>query len=264
MARLLAIPWLSLLLACPQSKPARGRTDCSPIDPSLLPAEEGILFGDLHVHSTYSLDARVTNLPLVGGHGPAGPRHRCDFARFCSQLDFWAITDHPEEQTPELWADTVEAVRECNDLEGGYSASPRMVTFLGWEWTQRGPSPEEDWGHRNVVLPDTCDDAIAPRPVAAPTGFGGVNVGAIRLLADVAINIDPDNEQLYDDFLEYVVAASEVPTCNSAALAALERCRETAATPRELFDRLGRLGVGAQVIPHGRTWASNHPAGVSA
>jgi hypothetical protein len=73
-----------------------------------------VLFGDLHVHTTISLDAFVMNLPLMRGEGAHPPADACDFARFCSALDFWSINDHDFSITRQDWLDTVESIRACN------------------------------------------------------------------------------------------------------------------------------------------------------
>ena len=52
---------------------------------SLSPAPTAeILFGDLHVHTTFSTDAFVRSLPMMGGLGAHPIGEACDYARFCS------------------------------------------------------------------------------------------------------------------------------------------------------------------------------------
>ena len=46
----------------------------------------------------------LMSLPLLAGEGTHPPADACDFARFCSSLDFWANTDHAEDLTPKDWA----------------------------------------------------------------------------------------------------------------------------------------------------------------
>jgi hypothetical protein len=113
-----------------------------------------ILFGDLHAHTTYSFDAYNISLPMYQGEGSHPPGDACDFARYCSGLDFWSINDHAEGLTPRQWSQTREMVRQCNAAAGD-PANPDMVTFLGWEWTQIGDTPADHYGHKNVILRDT-------------------------------------------------------------------------------------------------------------
>lgn len=51
-----------------------------------------ILFGDLHVHTTYSMDAYAISLPMLNGEGAHPPKDACDYARYCSALDFGLST----------------------------------------------------------------------------------------------------------------------------------------------------------------------------
>ena len=100
--------------------------------------DKQILFGDLHVHTTYSTDAFMWSLPFMNGKGASPIADACDYARFCSALDFWSINDHAEASTPRKWLDTKESIQQCNNLSEG---TDDLVSFLGWEWTQFDPNP---------------------------------------------------------------------------------------------------------------------------
>ena len=75
-----------------------------------------IFFGDLHVHTTFSQDAFLFSLPVIQGEGAHPPADACNFARFCSSLDFFSITDHAEGLTKEMWQDTINSIKNCDNV----------------------------------------------------------------------------------------------------------------------------------------------------
>jgi len=226
--------------------------------------EKQILFGDLHVHTTFSTDAFFRSLPLVAGEGLHPPADACDFARVCSQLDFWSINDHAEAITPERWAETKESIRQCNAV-AGEAADPDVVAFLGWEWTQVGRTPEDHYGHKNVVLRETDEDAVPARPISAAGGI----VGAVmrqgfpfRVRAGIPL-LDWSERQRYYDFWTFLSEIRETPECE-AGVDVRELpldCLESADSPDVLFEKLAQWGFESVVIPHGNTWGFYTPAG---
>jgi hypothetical protein len=222
-----------------------------------------ILFGDLHVHTTFSGDAFLRSLPMLQGEGAHPPADACDFARFCSGLDFFALTDHAESITPKRWAEERETVRQCNAV-AGRAEDPDLVVFAGWEWTQVGLTPSDHYGHKNVIFRDT-DDAKLPARVIAATGPLGT---AIRNAHPPALAltfpiVDFAHRKEYLDFVRFQRETAAVPECPAGVdeRAMPADCREEVATPRELFDRLASWGFDSLVIPHGTTWGLYTPPG---
>lgn len=224
-----------------------------------------ILFGDLHVHSTFSFDAFQLSLPMAQGEGAHPVADACDYARHCSALDFWSINDHGIALTPDRWAQTVDTMRQCNAISGD-SSNPDTVAYLGWEWTQVGWVPEDHWGHKNVIIRDLDDANIPARPITAgyPPGtppleevtpspfliggmalyeFGSGGPELARYLAELGTNVPcPDDVPVRDLPLD---------------------CQENAPTPKQLFDKLDDWGHESMVIPHGTTWGFYTPLGSS-
>jgi hypothetical protein len=213
-----------------------------------------ILFGDLHAHTTISFDAFMLNLPLLGGSGAAPPADACDFARHCAALDFWSINDHAANITPVDWRNTIEAVRLCNERAGD-AESPDLVTFLGWEWTQAGKTPESHYGHKNVILRNTDDASIPTRPIAATAGGTASNPPPTLARGMLALS-DPR----FRDLAARWTALSQIDVCDDAPVRELPaECREIAPTPADLFRKLDDWGHDAIVIPHGTTWGIYTP-----
>ncbi|MBW2421416.1 MAG: DUF3604 domain-containing protein [Deltaproteobacteria bacterium] len=215
-----------------------------------------ILFGDLHVHTTFSFDAFQMSLPMAGGDGAHPVADACDYARHCAGLDFWSINDHGITLTPRRWAETVDSIRQCNAVAGDTS-NPDLVTYLGWEWTQVGTTPENHWGHKNVIVRDLDDGRIPTRPITAgtPPGLPSVQEGAPSPFAlGLVALLAPDTGGT--EFARYMTETMSIPDCPSGVPVRdlPVDCREVAPTPGELFAKLDDWGFESMVIPHGTTW----------
>ena len=225
------------------------------------PGEESqILFGDLHVHTTFSPDAFIMSMPLRGGTGLHPPADACDFARYCSALDFWSINDHAEGITPRRWAETRQSIRECNQAAGD-PTNPDMVSFLGWEWSQVNTEPGKHYGHKNVIFRETADEQVPARAIAAPRDrLAQAPISrAVQLMMAL---MDFENRQFYLGIQDYYDEIAGTPIC-AAGVDTRElpgQCLEVANDPRELFTKLDQWGYDSIVIPHGNSWGMNTPA----
>ncbi|UCE84630.1 MAG: DUF3604 domain-containing protein, partial [Deltaproteobacteria bacterium] len=242
---------------------ARGAAQRTAAEALRVAAPKRILFGDLHVHTTFSSDAYLLSLPLAQGEGAHPPADACDFARYCSALDFWSINDHAEALTPRHWEETVESIRQCNAVAGD-AAAPDVVAFLGWEWTQAGRTPETHWGHKNVVLAHTDATRIPTRPIAARRDSPGAGAGDAGPLRRGLFALAFGGGR-YLDFMTYLRERGERSACpDGVPVRDLPAdCTEYAETPAELFAKLRDWGHEALVIPHGTSWGWYTPAGSS-
>jgi hypothetical protein len=233
------------------------------IEPGPQTPADQILFGDLHVHTTFSADAFMMGLPILQGEGVHPIADACDFARYCSALDFWSITDHAESLTPRRWQETKEAIRQCNAVAGD-ADNPDLVSFLGWEWTQIGQTPQTHYGHKNVILHDTADDQVPTRPIhSGAFAARAMRQGVPWRMRFLVPLLDWPNRQLYFDMVHFIDELRDVPPCPEGVDVhdlPLD-CSEGASTPEELYRKLDQWGFPALVIPHGTTWGLYTPPG---
>jgi len=228
-------------------------------------ASPQILFGDLHVHTTFSADAFLRSVPLLNGEGAHPPADACDFARFCSNLDFFALTDHAKSLTPLHWRESLDSIRQCNAVAGD-PANPDLVAFAGFEWSQVGATAATHYGHKNVIFHGTGPTQVPTRPIA-PQGIvaspmqknGGISPFTLLSLP----MIDFPNRQRYADLFTFGREIRDVGRCpDGVDVHDLPGdCREIAETPRVLFEKLDQWGLDSLVIPHGTSWGFYTPPG---
>ena len=221
-----------------------------------------ILFGDLHVHTTYSIDAFTLELPMMGLQGVHDSAMACDFARYCANLDFFSFNDHAESLTPDHWREQKEIVQQCN-ISNDDPVTNDLVVFPGWEWTQIGTTAENHWGHRNVIFKNIQD--LPARPIGSRTPESGLGIFDTTQQAVAARWLDPLNFKRYSDLGWLLETVRNVPFCdegiNSTELPL--DCYEFARTPQELFSKLDEWQSDSIVIPHGQTWGFHVPLGTS-
>jgi hypothetical protein len=226
--------------------------------------EKQILFGDLHVHTTYSFDAVLLSLPTFGGDGAHPPDDACDFARYCSRLDFFSINDHAESVTENRWAKTKEAIRHCNARFADPDHADLMA-FTGWEWTQMGDTAETHYGHKNVMFLGTEENELPARPISALGKENQVS-GLKKFLAGSLQIFKPlRNMWGYADLFSLMGQLGTMNDCpeNTDVHNMPAKCRDTALTPDVLFRKLDQWGFDYLVIPHGVTWGVHSPPGSS-
>ena len=208
-----------------------------------------ILFGDLHVHTTFSIDAFLQGLPIFGGEGAHPPADACDYARHCAQLDFFSLNDHAESLWPARGHESGARARGSTGRAGD-PASPDLVAYAGYEWTQVGLTPDAHYGHKNVVFRGIGEGEVAARPIdSLPSNVNERAQGmeAVERLAGI------DSLGMYSDFFFTIHKLGTKTPCEEGVdtRELPDDCRENATTPRALFEKLAQSGLDTIVIPHG-------------
>jgi hypothetical protein len=221
-----------------------------PPAPTGQPGEQ-ILFGDLHVHSTMSWDAFVLALPVFGGTGTHPPADACDFARYCSSLDFFALTDHAEALTPRVWGETKATMRRCSAVGANSGGDGDLITFTGFEWTQAGTTADNHYGHRNVIFRDQDEAHLPRRSISPMQPYFDPDLPVLQTMPDPRVGT----------YVAMMQELSKVPVCppNTDTRSLPDNCFEVAPTPQDLSRKLDEGGYDALVIPHGTAWGMSNP-----
>jgi len=209
-----------------------------------------ILFGDLHVHTTYSLDAFLGNLPILEGEGTHPVSDACNFARFCANLDFFSVTDHAEFLTRREWEETIDSLRNCSEISK-VKDEDEIIPLAGWEWTQTSLNPEDHYGHKNVIL-KSLDKDIPSRPIGAPDHifFQGIVDAPIYSIYG-ALLYDYKNMSNYFNYRQRQLIIKSQEYCDKDAHVRdlpLD-CLERAEKPSDLYRKLDEWGAESLVIP---------------
>jgi len=194
---------------------------------------ERIYWGDLHVHTSYSVDA------YIGGMAPGRYADEAgQYALYCSRLDFYAVTDHAEMLThSNYWTEAVRAAQSFNQIGATHpdaNGDPGIVAFTGWEWTL-----SYLYGHKNVILKYDDPKKLPPSPIRCRPGVQGYPPRAAA---------DRNQPGIHPLYLYYGYRQGQKDTTMVAW------------TSGELFNLLDRYCLGAgtgcrtMVIPHGNAW----------
>ena len=227
-----------------------------------VPTPKQIVFGDTHVHTTYSTDAYLISLPINRSYREGGypADDACDFARYCSALDFYVLTDHAESFTLQNWNAAKESIRQCNAVAGDPD-NPDLVAYMGFEWSQVGRSPDTHYGHKNVMFMGTADDELPMRPIgAAGPATETIRGSATARVAMLGL-VDTEHRAQYAEFGKFHRAIQNTPDCPEgvSSLELPENCYESTVTPAGLYEKLDQWGFDTIIIPHGSTWGFYTP-----
>ena len=160
-----------------------------------------------------------------------------------------------------------EAIRQCNAVAGDPANPDVAVVPRAGSGARSGATPEEHYGHKNVIFRGLDDDAVparrsaprASRPTALRTAAG-------KHAAPAAASPISRSRQRYYDFISFIdevarraalpggraVAPAAAPTATS------RRRRRASCSTSSTSGASTRI-----VIPHGNTWGFYSPPGIT-
>ncbi len=211
--------------------------------PGIWDDMENVYYGDLHVHTAYSVDAFVAGTTPGRYVDEAGM-----YAMYCSKVDFYSCTDHAEMLSDSnYWEETIKSAQHFNQLGAenpDANGDPSIVVFPGWEWTLSAV-----YGHKNVILKYDDPAKLPPSPIRCLEGI--VEFPAWSRNIEVVHN--DDTILTHERILTVLASAQAVAKGNDDTDFLAPESGDLFRLLREHCTQNG-TGCEAQVIPHGNAW----------
>jgi Protein of unknown function (DUF3604) len=206
---------------------------------------ENVYYGDLHVHTHYSVDAFMFGSAEGRYVDEAG-----QYAQYCGRLDFYSVTDHAEMLTDtNYWSESIRAANHFSKIgeeTPDENGDPSIVAFTGWEWTL-----SYKFGHKNVILKYDVPEKLPPSPIRARPGVQGYPKGIRKVVVSENGSIfSPDRLATLPIGMLHGYRHGDDDTTFLAP------------EPGDLFRLLreycteNQTGCDARVIPHGNAWGA--------
>jgi hypothetical protein len=103
-------------------------------------------------------------------------------------------------------------MRQCNRVAED-PENPDTVAFVGWEWTQVGTTPEDHYGHKNVILAHTDEERVPARPIAARSTMERLRRGFPRPSLGLGLLALAGRDRRYHDFVTFAAERSGLQDC---------------------------------------------------
>ncbi len=201
-----------------------------------------ILFGDPRVYTRYSDAAHLLGLSALGGDGARPVADACDYARFCSAVDFWGTADHAELLTPARWRETLATLSQCNTI-ARQTDTHATEAFAGFTWSPVSAGSMTMATPAQVLFAETTPELAAVQPI----GAGGLGAAVLRhdsLIEQLGL-IRFAAQQSTLNFASHTRDTRAFADCPDDATGA--DCRPVATTERELQARLANAGFDYQL-----------------